>query len=303
MNYMKVYDSLVQKYQQNPPDDSREYCEFHHIIPKSFGGTDQQSNIVCLPVRCHIFAHMLLYKHWKDLAWKTMDDEIISKAGLMALTLDRLSNGTKFQIKAKLNFSSKLFANAKEDGHTTLRNMIWINNGHRNTMVDRRNPNAIPKGWKRGLVYKNKRKGTVWFNNGRHDIRIDPRDGIPSGFTRGRLGGKSALHMKWITNGHEDRYVERDFELPSGWRNGRISITGENSKVKRQAKKYEYLEKAYTIPELMKLTGYKRGSLVLLLEEGYTVEQLLEVPPSDQFRVCDHVRHYFEGKLEHKDGY
>lgn len=95
MNYAEIYETVIAKYRQNPPDKQKEYCENHHVKPRSFGGTNDPENIVTLPVRVHIFCHELLYKHWKDLAWRTQDDEVISKAGLMALALDRLRNGTE----------------------------------------------------------------------------------------------------------------------------------------------------------------------------------------------------------------
>lgn len=38
------------------------YVESHHIIPRSFGGVNNKSNIVCLTAREHYIAHALLWK-------------------------------------------------------------------------------------------------------------------------------------------------------------------------------------------------------------------------------------------------
>ena len=38
------------------------YCEMHHIIPRSEGGSDEPSNIVALTAREHFLAHWLLYR-------------------------------------------------------------------------------------------------------------------------------------------------------------------------------------------------------------------------------------------------
>ena len=42
------------------------YFEFHHIIPKSCGGSDDDSNLVCLTAREHVLAHYLLCDIYKD---------------------------------------------------------------------------------------------------------------------------------------------------------------------------------------------------------------------------------------------
>ena len=38
------------------------YCEKHHILPRSLGGSDDPSNIICLTVRQHYIAHWMLWK-------------------------------------------------------------------------------------------------------------------------------------------------------------------------------------------------------------------------------------------------
>lgn len=288
MNYMNIYNDLVKKYKDNPPNTLKEYCENHHIVPRSFGGGDDESNKVILPVRCHIFAHMLLFKHWKDLAWKTMDGETISKAGLMALSLDRLCNGTKVQKRSRVNFSSQLFAKAKEVGHETLKNMIWINNGTKNTMVDRRNPNAVPDGWKRGMANTEKRKKHYWATNGKKDLRIEVGKHPPKGFYKGRSGGKGALKMIWITNGSEDKYVEKTTKIPDGWRKGRNGIAGLNSRSKQSAKKYEYNGKMYTVPELASMFGYPKSTLIVLLSRGTSIETISSTPYVARRRYFDY---------------
>ena len=38
------------------------YCEKHHILPRSLGGGDDPSNIICLTLRQHYIAHWMLWK-------------------------------------------------------------------------------------------------------------------------------------------------------------------------------------------------------------------------------------------------
>ena len=59
-NNLKRYNKLIAYYQQNPPTTG--YCEVHHILPKSLGGSDEPSNFVHLPVKAHLIAHELYFK-------------------------------------------------------------------------------------------------------------------------------------------------------------------------------------------------------------------------------------------------
>ena len=62
MNYEKIYKSLIAKRQQLILDKSKQYCEKHHILPKSLDGTDENSNLILLTAREHYIAHRLLSK-------------------------------------------------------------------------------------------------------------------------------------------------------------------------------------------------------------------------------------------------
>lgn len=59
MNYSKIYNSIVSRRKDSPCTG---YCEKHHIIPKSLGGTDSPENIVRLSAREHYICHLLLTK-------------------------------------------------------------------------------------------------------------------------------------------------------------------------------------------------------------------------------------------------
>lgn len=60
MNHRKTYDRIVEHYKLHPPVDG--VNERHHIIPRSCGGNDDESNIVLLPLRAHFICHILLVK-------------------------------------------------------------------------------------------------------------------------------------------------------------------------------------------------------------------------------------------------
>tara|TARA_B100000767_G_scaffold1502_1_gene1527 strand:+ start:144 stop:728 length:585 start_codon:yes stop_codon:yes gene_type:complete len=60
MNYNKIYISIISKAQSRNKLDG--YIERHHIIPKSCGGSDDDSNMVALTAREHFLAHYCLWK-------------------------------------------------------------------------------------------------------------------------------------------------------------------------------------------------------------------------------------------------
>ena len=66
MTYSAIYCALISKRLENPITKNDCYCETHHIIPKSEGGSNDKSNLVNLTAREHYIAHLLLWKIYKD---------------------------------------------------------------------------------------------------------------------------------------------------------------------------------------------------------------------------------------------
>ena len=60
MNYEKIYKNIVSKAQSRDKLDG--YTERHHIIPKSLGGSNDDSNMITLTAREHFLAHYCLWK-------------------------------------------------------------------------------------------------------------------------------------------------------------------------------------------------------------------------------------------------
>lgn len=59
--YNAIYNSLIQRAKYRLVE-SNTYCETHHVIPKSLGGDDSDTNLVKLTFKEHILAHHLLTK-------------------------------------------------------------------------------------------------------------------------------------------------------------------------------------------------------------------------------------------------
>ena len=92
MNYKKIYDRLVAKAKVRGLDRKSVdyYTEVHHIIPRSLGGSDEESNLVMLSAREHYIAHLLLWKMDKSCvamycAFMYMSSKYTSNARLYEL--------------------------------------------------------------------------------------------------------------------------------------------------------------------------------------------------------------------------
>lgn len=56
--YNQLIDKCIQMESEGYPEDM--YTEVHHILPRCLGGSDDNSNLVKMPIKYHIVAHMLL---------------------------------------------------------------------------------------------------------------------------------------------------------------------------------------------------------------------------------------------------
>lgn len=99
MNYQKIYNQLIKKRQKEIINKKDCYCERHHIIPKSIGGTDDNTNLVNLTAREHFIAHLLLAKIY---------------GGTMIYAVHRLMFG-----KTKISTNSVLYENIRKSSYIT----------------------------------------------------------------------------------------------------------------------------------------------------------------------------------------
>ncbi len=64
MDYKKMHDSIIEN--RKLLGVPKGYSENHHIIPKSFGGTNDPNNMIRLTAREHFIIHRLLAKMYPD---------------------------------------------------------------------------------------------------------------------------------------------------------------------------------------------------------------------------------------------
>lgn len=66
MNYLKIYNNLMESRKKCTTFSAINYWEKHHIIPKCLGGSNAVENLVLLTAREHYIAHQLLMKAYPE---------------------------------------------------------------------------------------------------------------------------------------------------------------------------------------------------------------------------------------------
>lgn len=203
MNYKKIYDSIISNAINRSIDV---YTEKHHIVPRSFGGSNSKNNIVRLTAREHFMCHYLLCKIYEK---NTTEWHSAIKAFNMmcsrSTTHRRYVNSRLYQsIRQHMSATmSDLQRGSKNSQHGT----CWINKSG--------TVKKIPKdefvlyetqGWTRGRIppkpkrvihqrvlkrpqsagLKNSQAGSYWINNGTDNKKIKGPN-IPEGWVKGRL--------------------------------------------------------------------------------------------------------------------
>ena len=102
--YNQLIDKCIQMESEGYPDNM--YTEVHHILPKCMGGTNDKFNLVRMPVRYHIMAHILLMKVYPT------NNKIVYAAKIM-ITGNRNTKSERFS--AVLKFSSKIISLIREE--------------------------------------------------------------------------------------------------------------------------------------------------------------------------------------------
>lgn len=102
--YERWYNSLIEN-AKNKIVPEGEYGETHHIIPRSFGGSDDPSNLVRMTAREHYVAHMLLWK-------MRFPNKFGSK---MSFAFGTFINKFKHENKHTYKITSRIYATFKKE--------------------------------------------------------------------------------------------------------------------------------------------------------------------------------------------
>lgn len=180
MNYIKVYNQLIEHAKLNP---LKNYNEEHHIIPHAEGGSDDKSNKVKLTARQHYIAHLLLAKIYDDYAMHS---------ALTYMQCKSKSQQRDFKFNSRLYEKMRIaFAQKVRDAVNT--GKIGMK-GKRHTEETRKKISESCKGRRLSLETRKKisntLKGKLFFNNGK--VNIVAKE-CPEGFVRGRLVHKPRI--------------------------------------------------------------------------------------------------------------
>ena len=216
--YKKWYDAIIENARNR---QACGYTETHHIIPRSLGGTDNNSNLVCLTAREHFICHILLTK------FTTGQDK---NKMIRAVIMMKSSN-----LKQHRYFNSRLYESARiEFGRLQSQKMTGGNNsyfGKKHSAETRAKMSRAKKGkhnnsWNTGLTIEtSSRLKQVGENISK------AKKGVPS--KRKGLPGKPAseetkVKMKearkgtsyWWNNG---QFNQRAADCPGAeWKRGRL---------------------------------------------------------------------------------
>jgi hypothetical protein len=151
LNYKRIYDEIVRNRLSNPIDG---YSERHHIIPKSLGGSDDESNLVDLTAREHFICHYLLMKMYPK---NTNEWFKMTKAFMMMRTCSsnqqRYFNSRLYESQ-KIHFS-KVQSKCQSGKGNSQYGTMWIHNPKTLDTKKIKKNEKIPEGWVKGKFLSN----------------------------------------------------------------------------------------------------------------------------------------------------
>lgn len=113
MNYQSIYDQLIAKRQQNKITKNDCYCERHHSVPKSLGGSDDDNNKINLTAKEHYIAHLLLVKITEQKFGK--DSDQYEKMIRAVTFFNTCKNNNKLVERKSINFNSRIYAHIRKE--------------------------------------------------------------------------------------------------------------------------------------------------------------------------------------------
>ena len=182
------------------------YTEQHHIVPKSFGGSNSRTNLVRLTAREHFLCHYLLCKisqhgsaewHSAIKAFNMMCARSIthkryinsrlyqSMRQHMSVTMSNLQRGPKnSQHGTRWINKSGLVKKIPKDELASYEKQGWVSGRIPPKPKHVKAPKILKRPQSAGM--KNSQAGSYWINDGRKNKKIKCLV-IPDGWVKGRL--------------------------------------------------------------------------------------------------------------------
>jgi hypothetical protein len=204
MNYRRQYDLLIEKAKARKVKKGI-YVEKHHIIPRSEGGTNDNSNLVELYPREHFIAHWLLYRENPTIA-RSFAFNMMScdRRGTYRPSSRAYAEGVEAAAKANTeNFKGRKAIN--KDGK-----MKYVKEYELDFFYE--------LGWNRGKNANLNNEGRFWSNNGEQEcFGVELQVGWSKGrLIKGTTKGKKAISKEGIV-----KFVDNPEEwILQGWEIG-----------------------------------------------------------------------------------
>lgn len=107
--YRNLYIRLIKRGLSMTEKELSGYNEKHHILPRCMGGNDSKENLVLLPVRYHIMAHIILLESYPD------------HTGICYAAFCMINGLTKDRcLSTQKHFSTRLIAETREKAKSNL---------------------------------------------------------------------------------------------------------------------------------------------------------------------------------------
>lgn len=140
MDYVKIYNDLIESAKTKHRDKrSGVYYEKHHILPKSWGGTDEDFNLVLLTAREHWVAHLLLVK--------CASGQNIYKAKQAIINMGRVISDDKRKNSILYTNARKAIADEVASRHKNTLIVKDAKSGIRIGRVSKNHPNVLSGEW------------------------------------------------------------------------------------------------------------------------------------------------------------
>lgn len=194
MDSTKIYNSLC--FNAKMRVQPKEYVEWHHVLPRSMGGSDAKENLVALTAREHFVAHILLVKmstginRFKMIRALVRMCESGNNSGRYALARKIIADNSRGENNPAFGCSwwhnphtKETFFLKPEESRVGLlvglpfqrggfvKGRFWINNGIDNRMVE--TGTLVPAGWIKGRTWKPTKDSLKKAAAARHTIDKD----------------------------------------------------------------------------------------------------------------------------------
>jgi hypothetical protein len=239
----KTYNDLIEFFKNIKEDFYKEnsiYVQKHHIIPKSEGGTDDNSNLISLPYKFHMMAHYLRGKE-AEASGNKKAAFANYKAVLYALGENSVPKSIK-------DFSSKIdfVVESLQKRNALEKQTIWITDGIISKKIF--DFEEIPEGWKKGRTFKNP-SSKKWMNKDGKNFYVETNEVneyLMNGFSLGMFktekmknadrSSYSTLGTVWVNKDGKNKSIKKELlesYLNNGWKKGHIFKNTETAKTRR----------------------------------------------------------------------